>query len=70
MGSFDSLWVACPCGKEVEFQSKAGECSMHDYRLDTTPPSVAGDLIGQSQTCECGKTITLRGAVILIPEFR
>lgn len=69
MGMFDSLYVRCrECREEVEFQSKAGDCSLHSYTLTTCPASVAGDLIGASMTCKCGNTISLRGAVMLIDD--
>lgn len=71
MGMFDSLYVPCACGEEVEFQSKAGDCALERYTLSNCPPRIAGDLIGQSQTCRCGKSeIILRGAVVLVPEHR
>lgn len=65
MGMFDSLYVKCTCGKEVEFQSKTGECSLARYTLDDCPPKVAAGLIGETQTCECGENLTLRGTVVL-----
>jgi len=69
---FDSLYVQCKCGTEVEFQTKAGDCTLSSYRIgDNVPTAIAGDLIGKSENCqECGATITLRGGVILIPEHR
>jgi hypothetical protein len=69
VGMFDSLYVGCPkCGGSIEFQSKAGDCVLAEYTLADCPPEVAGDLIGQFSTCRCGHTVTLRGAVVLIPE--
>lgn len=60
MGMFDSVYVECPkCGKEVEFQSKAGDCELKRFHPDSVPPEVAVDLSGDSQQCECGTTITL-----------
>lgn len=69
MGLFDSLYVECPncCGR-LEFQSKAGACALAEYTLADCPPRVAADLIGDTRRCECGHTVTLRGAVILVPE--
>jgi hypothetical protein len=69
MGMFDSLYVTCrKCGKDVEFQSKAGECYLNRYTLENVPPAVAGDLIEQVQTCSCGNSICLRGSVTLMAE--
>ncbi len=62
MGMFDRLNVACPeCFCQVEFQSKAGPCTLADYTLTDVDPGVAGDLDGDSETCEkCGATVYLR----------
>ena len=62
MGMFDSLFVSCRnCGQEVEFQSKAGDCSLASYRLDNVPPGIAGDLAGETEICQrCSSGITLR----------
>jgi hypothetical protein len=71
MGMFDSFWHPCRCGEDVEFQSKAGECALHDYRLGSNPPppAVAGDLNGQSSTCRnCGRTMHITAQVILTVE--
>jgi hypothetical protein len=39
MGMFDSFHHPCrACGAEVEWQSKAGECRLRDYRLISNPP--------------------------------
>jgi hypothetical protein len=65
MGMFDSLYVTCKCGLSVEFQSKAGDCILATYTLDTAPNDVKGDLIGERETCRCGNTIELDGAVVL-----
>jgi hypothetical protein len=68
MGMFDSLYVDCKCGEKVEFQSKRGDCALHEYSLQDCPPNIAGDLVGQSERCKCGCVITLRGAVVLLAE--
>ena len=71
MGMFDSLYVTCKCGEDVEFQSKAGECALREYRITDVPPVIAGDLIGQCETCRrCGCHITIRGCVTLMAEYR
>jgi hypothetical protein len=68
MGMFDSLYVDCTCGKQVEFQSKSGECSLARYTIHDCPPAVAGDLIDRVEQCACGKRLTLRGAVVILVE--
>lgn len=41
MGMFDSVRVPCPqCGKEVEAQTKSGECMLEWYNLDKAPQDV------------------------------
>lgn len=64
MGMFDRVWVDCPkCGQEVEFQSKAGECVLMDYTLETAPPNVQVDLIGDNSQCnKCGHVVGIRFA--------
>lgn len=69
MGMFDSVYVDCVCGARVEFQSKAGECNLDHYTINNVPPGIACDLIGKSEKCsECGATIALRGAIVLVRE--
>ncbi len=65
MGMFDSVWAKCPkCDKDVEFQSKAGECCLIDYTSDSVPAVIAADIAGESNTCQCGAVVTIgqRGA--------
>ena len=53
MGMFDSVWVNCKeCGNKVEFQSKVGECCLHDYTINNAPPEILIDLNGEVQFCE------------------
>lgn len=64
MGMFDSVVGKCPyCGTENELQSKAGECMLRSYNLDTAdkvPIQIARDLHGSTETCySCGKPFTL-----------
>jgi hypothetical protein len=68
MGMFDSLYVDCSCGKKVEFQSKAGDCTLARYTISDCPDAIAGDLIDKTEWCNCGKSLTLRGAVVLLVE--
>ena len=35
MGVYDSIIAKCPiCGKEMEFQTKSGECTLACYQLE------------------------------------
>lgn len=62
MGMFDSVMVPCPRCKEdvIEFQSKAGDCSLVDYSPHSVPMEIALSLDGTSESCRtCGNTVTL-----------
>lgn len=65
MGLYNSLFVQCSCGKQLEFQSKAGmhECKAY-YDERKLPDDIALDLDGHSQTYECGQTITIESIVM------
>jgi len=65
MGMYDSFFTKCPkCGKELEFQSKSGACSLDCYgkpksknwlgllRGGPLPLDVAQDLDGQVILCQ------------------
>lgn len=68
MGMFDSVIVRClNCGEyELEFQSKVGECELHDYRVDNCPSNIAADIIGDTTCCKkCGRPATMRGTIML-----
>ena len=69
MGMYDSLFVKCPCGKEIEFQSKAGDCWLIRYTIFDAPPKVAADLAGKSKQCDCGRTVDLWTQPIIVPMF-
>lgn len=62
MGMFDSVYATCPkCNKEVEFQSKAGECLLNRYSVDSVPPEIARSIDGDSEACEkCGEVLTIK----------
>ena len=61
MGMFDRIWVNCPnCGTLVEFQSKAGECILHDYNIYNIPAGIADDIKNDAEMCEkCGEVVSL-----------
>ncbi len=66
MGMFDRVWAKCQCGTNVEFQTKAGECSLHDYSIDNAPDKIKADIIGEAESCSnCGKILTIAGTVLL-----
>ena len=62
MGMFDSLYVDCPvCGKELEFQSKTGECFLSAYHEDDLTPIVAYGMDGNIVKCQfCRSRIQLK----------
>lgn len=61
MGMFDSLFVNCPhCGAVNEFQSKAGECILGAYRINSVPVAIAAELEGARESCiECKRIMIL-----------
>jgi hypothetical protein len=60
MGMFDSVWHKCECGGDVEWQSKAGECSLAGYEPSSVPEAVAYDLLNETAACRsCGKPYRL-----------
>jgi hypothetical protein len=66
MGMFDSLYITCKCGNQIEFQSKAGPCILKEYNQFDVDPAVAGDLNGTSEQCQkCGRYATIRTIVIV-----
>lgn len=58
MGMFDSVMFDCPnCGREIEAQSKSGECTLARYSPDDVPLDVAADIDRHAPfKCECGKS--------------
>jgi endogenous inhibitor of DNA gyrase (YacG/DUF329 family) len=62
MGCFDAVLVSCPnCSTELEFQSKAGECSQYTYDIDAVPVTIALDLHNEVRHCpKCNKAFALK----------
>jgi hypothetical protein len=63
MGMFDSFWARCQaCGSDVEFQTKAGDCLLRDYRAgDDIPLEIVEDLDEQAEQCpSCRAPLLLR----------
>lgn len=68
MGCFDSIWFSCPsCNRKLEFQSKAGSCSLNHYTVADAPIEVMADAIGYKEKCRCGNTVYIGGSVTLDP---
>lgn len=69
MGMFDTVWLPCPnCGKQVGFQSKAGECILRDYSC-AAPIAIAEDVDGDTESCEgCDEYVTAKMA-FTVPEL-
>jgi len=61
MGMFDSLYVNCPkCKKQLEFQSKSGECLLSVYTKESLTPQVAIGMNGDIVKCKsCGNSFKL-----------
>lgn len=61
MGMYDTVRAECPkCNGRIEFQSKAGRCSLTNYDLDSVPFGIADDLDGDTASCEgCGEVYSL-----------
>ncbi len=61
MGMFDRIWAKCPkCGTDVEFQSKAGDCTLEDFPSEAVPHVIAADITGDSICCEkCDHLVTI-----------
>jgi len=68
MGMFDRVYIACPkCGNKIEFQSKAGVCELNEYGTSDVPASIAGDIIGDEQQCQCGAIVRIDGGFMIWP---
>ena len=66
MGLYDSVRVKCPnCGSKLEFQSKAGDCTLNCFRLAKVPIEIANDLNSEITICVCGKQYEIFSAIPL-----
>lgn len=56
MGMFDTVVTNCPkCGERNEIQTKAGDCCLDVYEIDSVPVEIARSLDGQERWCDkCG----------------
>jgi len=68
---YDSIWIRCPkCKKVNEFQSKSGDCLLHNYNLTNCPDDVLENVNRHSPcNCKCGASyevdINQRKAVLI-----
>lgn len=66
MGMYDSVNIQCPnCKGTVQFQSKAGDCTLGNYTLEDAPREIQVDLDGRSEYCSCGWKCTVKGEMVL-----
>jgi NMD protein affecting ribosome stability and mRNA decay len=60
MGMYDTVVSFCPeCGDVVEFQSKAGDCLLDRFSLDSVPMEIASALDGAVRRCNCGHYVRI-----------
>jgi uncharacterized protein YbaR (Trm112 family) len=53
MGMFDTVNFYCPrCGRTLDLQSKAGDCTLVEYDQDSVPLKIAADLCNTSVWCD------------------
>lgn len=68
MGMFDSIIFSCPnCGKELEAQSKAGECTLERFSHKDAPTVIAADCLGDLLVCKCGKRYEVTTPFVFLP---
>ena len=67
MGLFDRVLVKCNnCEDHIEFQSKAGNCSMTTYEIFDMPPAIAEDLDNAVEKCDnCGQEVMIKTDIIV-----
>lgn len=65
MGMFDTVIFFCPyCTKEIEEQSKTGECKMKQFHQNRVPVSTAVGLIDIKIVCPiCDKAFKIVGDI-------
>jgi hypothetical protein len=52
MGLFDSIYAPCAhCGAPLEFQTKAGDCQMDRFEIDTAPAYLLWDVKDDPKHC-------------------
>ena len=65
MGCCDSVYAKCPkCGRLVEFQSEARNCTLETFPTAKVPLSIAEDLDGTTRECRC----CMRPVTLSIPK--
>ena len=70
MGMYDSLYVRCSCGREIELQSKAGERNLDEWRQGEfatrpVPANIVADLASDPFQCpRCRRWHMLRATLV------
>ena len=69
MGMFDSVIAKCPmCDGDVEFQTKAGDCSLRTYTSNEVPLKLAAAIQGDISSCDsCGAIWRIEADVLPPP---
>lgn len=53
MGMFDNVIAECPkCHGQIYWQSKAGDCELESFEIDSVPMAIAVDINNYSSWCE------------------
>lgn len=65
MGMYDTVDFCCPnCGRSVQEQSKAGDCTLSTYPEHRIPQDIAEDLMGRLVCCyHCGIASVVSGKI-------
>ena len=61
MGVYDTVTFECPkCRALVHEQSKAGDCSLHEYSQMRVPSAIAASMLGDDVYClACGSVFVV-----------
>lgn len=62
MGMFDRVSARCPnCNEIIEWQSKAGDCNLDDYSIESVPVEIAADIDGEYTSCDnCTHSVRIK----------
>ena len=67
MGCFDTVHYRCPsCHRELEQQSKGGECGLRHFGLHTAPMNVLGGIDMEDACRFCGVPYRIRVCAVSI----
>lgn len=74
MGMFNSVYKSCPndgCDGDLEFQTKAGSCTLASLGEDNISMSEAEDIDGDEACCmTCGTSYKLNVKAVIRPQFK